>query len=283
MNTGTRRISVFAAFVGCSLAGCVHLLLSSIDQAHAQDRPFLALASVPAAAPKGPLFSRGKTTFQNAANRDEPDPPLNEWIEAESAVCLIDNNLKNNQFRRFAVLFGSTDFNPDAQHPNKNSVGRGVLENDDNSVPRPWDKPRWFLQSGFAMARGWFPIIRTKIVRAVSEGTTMAVRIVAETEDGPVNARVLKTSEVHVFLLEGGPVKIYKHVGNPDLIGTLERHQTYWIVKYDRDAADPYSRSSGPHLIPSSPNSNSDDPYQARKFLNQVDELPLRTLLDTLP
>lgn len=64
----------------------------------------------------------------------------------------------------------------------------------------PDERPEWTVHSGYAVFRGWFPIIRTRIVRAVSPSTTLAIEISA---DGTQRIYVIQGTTATVEILKG--------------------------------------------------------------------------------
>lgn len=76
---------------------------------------------------------------------------------------------------RSGVLFGA------APNVGSSQVAYGsysiVDRNDSDPPSMPEQRPEWITHSGYAVIRGWYPIIRTNIVRAVSDSTTLAVEI----------------------------------------------------------------------------------------------------------
>lgn len=90
------------------------------------------------------------------------------------------------------VLFGS------APGVGANRVGRGYY-NDSGIMEGGVNRPEWTTTAGYAVFRGWLPIIRTRIVRAVGEGSTIAIEI-GVGADG---------KEIHrVYLIEGTAARI---------------------------------------------------------------------------
>jgi opacity protein-like surface antigen len=73
---------------------------------------------------------------------------------------------------RSAVLFGA------GPNVGASDVGYGeytVHSEGDGTGSVPAERPEWIVHSGYAAMRGWFPIIRTSVVRAVSDSTTIIV------------------------------------------------------------------------------------------------------------
>jgi hypothetical protein len=140
-------------------------------------------------------------------------------VTKKEALVDVDNGPAATMRRRFHVLFGG-----DGADPARDGVGK-VTDDSDNDTSNGVSHPAWVIESsatptearGYAVARGWYPIIRTSVVRAVSDSTTFFVQVYPADGSGGL--------ETHrVLLLNGTSVKVYD-LGTGTLKATLTEGQ----------------------------------------------------------
>lgn len=193
----------------------------------------------------------------------------NNSITKIEAIVDVDNGPTAAQRRRFHVLFGGSpaDLTID---------GTGRVIDDDTSNAEV--QPAWVLESsstpaqarGYAVARGWYPIIRTNIVRAVSDSTTFLVQVT------PADAST-NTLETHrVLLQEGASVRVYDSAGT--LRFTLQQAGQYCEVARNADGSIDWARPI--RVLNSEP---GDAAANFRKYVNQLMARPAALELMKIP
>lgn len=110
-----------------------------------------------------------------------------------------------NNVAKSGLLFGA------APNVGASDVGYGQYTIHEKTATDPSgapdERPDWEVYSGYAVIRGWFPIIRTRIVRAVSPSTTLALEI---NPDGTEWIYVIQGAGATIEILQGKDTgKIY--------------------------------------------------------------------------
>jgi hypothetical protein len=191
-------------------------------------------------------------------------------VKAEALVA-IDNGPTQTSRRVFHVLFGG--------HPATTTTrAKASLSDDgDDNIGNGVEKPVWVMETdtinphGYAVARGWYPIIKTNVVRAVSQGSTMLAQVVPA-NDGSISDGL----ETHrILLIEGGPVDIHDLAGGQK--ATLNQEGQYIEAKRHADSTITWSTVKSLH------GEMTADAAQFRKYVNILFQRPAALELMKIP
>lgn len=185
---------------------------------------------------------------------------VNTLITRAEATAIVDNGKAGPGRHKFNVFFSGHPANPNAT-----SVGK-VVDGDGKDLD-DWTDPAWEIQvtttqlSGYALARGWYPIIRTNIVRAVSAGTTLLVQVLP-----PASGTDPLKGTHRVLLMEGGPVTIHNLIDATNAPVELKNAFQYVEATFDEDSGKPIL--SAAKTLPDTPNATPEGEF--RKYVNLV-------------